>query len=788
MKKKFFFFYFLVLNLIIFSLGAKETNLSGLTTCDFKVTKNNLKEYNDTKIRSIDIKVDDYRKWSKNNIKIITSPGRYILEKYKKRFKAKLTVFFEDDTKCVFSSKIRQSGDEKDHIGLYQNSIIQSLDIQLIDGNIKGITTFKIYKPETRGNHTDEIIQTQLLRNFGYLAPRTMNVKIDINGNKSEMLLQEKAAKELLEHNNRREGPILEGDEKFFWKVVRDIPDNNKSNWDMGLPFLLNKSSKAMLPKSTNSKLILRSNEHMKMFFRALDNLNLVYLNWGNTFQNEKNKFFFSDYDLDNFLLSMQNEEFIQKLEIYNLLMQATNSQHGLAVPNRKFYWNSINNYFEPINYDSNPNIDVEFSNTTNNLPRLPVTKNYLKSINTLFVKLKNINYDQLLTQLNASGLSINNFELEKKINKVILNLEKVKEKYLTLIDDDLISYNSYKKSENLYSNFFDALKEINPDTYIIKNIDVDDNNFYRCKIYFEDCSEFKLKNTDIVKLFEGGLSIKGKKYQYVANNLDLKKNKYIKKYNLKTFNDTKIYYENEIDISIDENNNKINLTQNKAGAKIYFINGTLKNVKINYKGVQVNNNINDLKILNDTAYFPMNSEGLTGCLSLINLNLENISLSSNVSSCEDAINIINSTGFINEIKIVNSHSDALDVDFSNLTINKIEISNAGNDCSDFSAGNYTLKFMLLKNCIDKGVSVGEKSNVNINELDVSGAQIGIASKDSSITQIDKINSTSTNICVSSYNKKQEFFGSIVNIKKINCNNYKKFTEFDKLSKIVISK
>ena len=29
--------------------------------------------------------------------------------------------------------------------------------------------------------------------------------------------------------------------------------------------------------------------------------------------------------------------------------MQATNSQHALAVANRKFYWNSIENYFEPM-------------------------------------------------------------------------------------------------------------------------------------------------------------------------------------------------------------------------------------------------------------------------------------------------------------------------------------------------------------------------------------------------------------------------------------------------------
>ena len=46
------------------------------------------------------------------------------------------------------------------------------------------------------------------------------------------------------------------------------------------------------------------------------------------------------------------------KLDAYNLLIQSTNSQHGLAANNRKFFWNSIENYYEPINYDSNPNID----------------------------------------------------------------------------------------------------------------------------------------------------------------------------------------------------------------------------------------------------------------------------------------------------------------------------------------------------------------------------------------------------------------------------------------------
>ena len=36
-----------------------------------------------------------------------------------------------------------------------------------------------------------------------------------LNNRLSKMIFQEKAEKEMLEHHKRREGPILEGDEKY---------------------------------------------------------------------------------------------------------------------------------------------------------------------------------------------------------------------------------------------------------------------------------------------------------------------------------------------------------------------------------------------------------------------------------------------------------------------------------------------------------------------------------------------------------------------------------------------
>ena len=92
----------------------------------------------------------------------------------------------------------------------------------------------------------DVVVQNQILRNLGYLAPRSMKVSTRVNETESVMLFQEKAAKEMLEFNNRREGPILEGDQKFFFELVKNIPDNNLSNWSVGTPNLRNKSSKVM--------------------------------------------------------------------------------------------------------------------------------------------------------------------------------------------------------------------------------------------------------------------------------------------------------------------------------------------------------------------------------------------------------------------------------------------------------------------------------------------------------------------------------------------------------------
>ena len=114
-----------------------------------------------------------------------------------------------------------------------------------------------------------------------------------------------------------------------------------------------------MFAKQINTNWILRSDKHATISYNALSNLNSAYLLYLNRYKDEKNNFYYFHYGLSNNLIALGNSDNILKLDIYNVIILSTNGWHGLVPANRKFYWNSIENYFEPITYDSNFNIEL---------------------------------------------------------------------------------------------------------------------------------------------------------------------------------------------------------------------------------------------------------------------------------------------------------------------------------------------------------------------------------------------------------------------------------------------
>ena len=590
------------------------------------------------------------------------------------------------------------------------------------------------------------------------------------------MLFQEKAAKEMLEFNKRREGPILEADEKFFYKSVSKIEDNNLSGWDMGVVGLKNQSSKHMLTKQVNTNILEKSYGHKIMSLNAINNLNLIFLYFSNRFQDELNNFNYFEYDLDNNLLGLFDEDKISKLNEYNLFMQATNSTHGLATNNRKFYWNSIENFFEPINYDSNSNINNDIPD---GVVRYPIGKNYFSSINNLKMRINNIDYSNVSKNLSLSGLNFSKIKLEKKINKILINLNKLEQNYLNFASEKMKKHNQTKSIKNILDKFHHSLIESHPNTYLIKN-SVNKNSFQKCEIFLEKCINIELSSLELAKLLEGDLFDDNKFLQFLGYGLNFKDSINSNKYSKLSFNETKVYYEEGVEINLDRQSNKIYIKQIKSGAKTLLIDGTLKDTEIIYEGVKLQNISQKSKLKG----FPINEKGLTGCVSLINLKVERLKVNANNGSCEDSINFINSKGNIDFIGITNSMSDALDIDFSFFYIRNISIDKAENDCVDFSYGNYVIENLNLDYCGDKALSVGEKSRLILDNIVASNSNIGIASKDSSSVNFNNGNFNIVKTCLAAYKKKQEFEGGIIKFSEMNCNFNKEKINNDKVSLI----
>ena len=737
--------------------------------CENNFSQKNLEDIDKLKIDKIEIKTIQYRRWVRNSLNILIGNFRFIPEKFKNRFNANIVIKFENNLVCNFKGRIRFSGDQKDHVKLIGNSIVQSLDVHLRNGHIKGITKFKLLIPETRGNFEDEIFVTELLRDLNYLAPRTSYVNVEVNEVDSKMIFQEKAVKELLEFNHRREGPIFEGDERFLYRMIEaaDLPDNQLSNLSIGVLPLMEMGVNATFAKQTNASWNKKSKKHAVISYNSLSNLNSAYLLYTNRYKDEKNDFYFGHYGLDNNLIALENTDNILKLDIYNLIVLGANGWHGLAPPNRKFYWNTIENFFEPINYDSNYNIQLEPT-----IFPLPVSGQIELAFNDLENLLSKINIKKFKQKVVSRGINLNEQQTKEKIDKLKKNLNTLMSIYSNIRPEILLDNRYSKINKKMWNKYYDSLYKISPNIYLTKQSPVN-NSFKRCTIKPLACMDHYFSDEELGDLVGGQLVIDNMEYQYIGKNAESDDLFISSNYETIKFKDSYFHFNKNIKYSYDEEKKEFNIFQSKPGARAFFHKGTLENIKINFNGYKIASEQKRLDLQRIIHDLPIDNKGLTGCLSLINLKEKNLSLKGNGSSCEDTINLINVDGDINSVVIKDSLSDGLDIDFSRLLINDIDISAAPNDCLDLSYGNYKLINIRLSNCGDKALSVGEKSFLILDKINVNKADIGIAVKDSSNATIKNLDIQETMKCVNAYRKKQEFSGAIVNLELVNCHDGK---------------
>lgn len=734
------------------------------------------KQDKENEIEKVTVEIYKDRKWTKNNIKILISNTRTIPKNLRKKYKGEIIINYKNGKLCVLNAKIRQNGDFKDHFIYINNSVKQSLDVSLTNGNLDGITKFKLLLDGTRGNSVDEIFLTELLREMGFISPRTQFVEAHINGMKSTMLLQEKSVKEMLEYNNRIESPIFESNENDFFKTLEKFANNNLTEDEIGLNAILDKATMGQFARQINSKWSLKSPIHLEISLRALSNLNLVYINALNNLKPNSNNIVFND-NFNNTLLGKKKKDNIIKIDKFKLILKAANADHALEANNRTFYWNKLENYFEPIYYDGNPNI---YQNENMEI-YLPFSAHISEASKELRYSLSNLDLQEFKKKLISRKLNLTDKEVKKKIieiNSNLAKLESIIDKHNTIMDEPV---KNLKVDKKIIQVAMQNKKENNPKVlFAFKENGQEFNNlFLICKSY-NLCEKKVFTEEQQSKLLSGNLFKNENEYIYIGYYPDLEINFEVNEFDFNKYKDDTLnfYYNDGIKFDFNKDKNEFNIFQLKPEARAYFINSNIKDLDINFNG---------FKNFDNLFLYPFDLNGLTGCLTFYNSSFKNVNLKSQHSNCEDAINMVNVKGQINNVNIKNSYMDGLDVDFSNISIKKIFINGSKNDCVDVSAGKYNFSSLKLNNCGDKGLSVGEQSDIIIKNIDINNSDLGIASKDGSIANISDAKIKDVDTCLGSYNKKAEFSGGYINIKKLICENFINKNIVDNQSKILIN-
>lgn len=170
--------------------------------------------------------------------------------------------------------------------------------------------------------------------------------------------------------------------------------------------------------------------------------------------------------------------------------------------------------------------------------------------------------------------------------------------------------------------------------------------------------------------------------------------------------------------------------------------------------------------IINNLSYPKDNNKTMYGGINIVNSIVEIINTKIENSNSEDAINIISSNSSIKNLIAKNIFSDAIDIDFGKLKFVDISCEDISNDCLDVSGAQINGTFLRGDRINDKGLSFGENSNGEILNIDFQNTKLAVAVKDGSKLNLSKYRLKNNEYDLAVFNKKNEYNGSLLNIKE----------------------
>ncbi len=718
----------------------------------------------------------------------------------------------------------RLMGDGIDHI----RSEKWSFRITVKKGEkLFGMKSFSIQNPWTR-NYVNEFIYHSTLKREGLISLRYEYVAVVVNGKeKGIYTLEESFDKELIENNNRREGPIIRFSEEKIWEdLLQNKPlfKDTKSFYEyVGDKFLeLYYTNNIDAFKTTSIIEDSTKSAQFEIARSLLESWRLGKLKTHEVFDTEQ-------------------------LARYFAVATLLGAQHGSQATKIRFYYNPITSRLEPIGYngycisnygvieeftpkcfyfsgqyktdydcyglegyyDSLFNDGVFFEKYIQELERVS-EKSYLDSLlkdlddeikknvnmihkdtphyhysdeffhdNRLYIQntlnpVKSINpyFDGESSDGESIVLSVGNiYYLPIEILNVVYNDSiyfDLKDKKVVLqprITNDTVNYAKieFKTPRNFEFGKNPNLK-VNYKIFgssVVKNESVLPWQYLKESFQEEDFIRKKpnIEEKEFLEINTISKTINIKKGSWILNDsliipegftvfagegttLDLVNNSTILSYSNFRFSGSK---ENPIKIT----------SSDKTGNGLVIMKTKKENLF---------QNVLFEKLTNPSK----NNWELTGAITFYEAPFKFDNVIIRGMMAEDSLNGVSSKYEIKNSVFEDCFSDCFDDDFGEGSIESSLFRNSGNDGLDVSGSVVNITNIKISNPGDKGVSVGEKSNVFMSDVEVDGGYICVASKDQSEANIKSIDISNCKYGFAIYQKKAEFGPSSINAINVN--------------------
>ena len=123
----------------------------------------------------------------------------------------------------------------------------------------------------------------------------------------------------------------------------------------------------------------------------------------------------------------------------------------------------------------------------------------------------------------------------------------------------------------------------------------------------------------------------------------------------------------------------------------------------------------------------------------------------------EDALNIIHSNFEINNSIFENTQADAFDADFSHGSIRKTTFFNIGSDAIESSGSVVNVSDVYINKAASRGLNAGLSGQINGSNITIEKAEAAVSSKDSSVIRLQNLSLVDNRVGFTVFKKKVEY-------------------------------